>query len=313
MELKRLRVLQALAEHGTVAAAAQRLHLTPSAVSQQLAVLAKEAGAPLLEKHGRGVRLTGAAHVLLSHADAIAARIEQARADIAAQAAGETGRARVAGFPSGISEVIAPAVARLKISHPGWHFEVAQWETEDSLPRLVAGDLDLAVVMTSPTLPGTDHPRIELHSLLSEPFQVGLPADSPLAAFKELGLAEHLAGEDWVIPDEGTACHSVIMTACHQAGFQPHLVHRMTDFGAMFAMIAAGLGVTLVPAIAENLVPPGMVLRPVAGFTPRRHILAAVRRGTGVTPLLEALRTVGRELTLRHEPHPVGDDLSTQC
>ncbi|WP_406288358.1 LysR family transcriptional regulator [Embleya sp. NBC_00896] len=302
MELKRLNILRALDEHGTVAAAAQSLHLTPSAVSQQLAVLAREADAVLLEKNGRGVRLTAAAHVLLGHADAIATRLERARADLAAQRDGRIGRARVSSFPSGISGLVAPALARLKVTHPGWRFEVVQHETEEALPLLPARELDMALVMTHPDLPTPDHPRIELHPLLDEPFEIALPTDHPLAGRAEVDLAADLADADWIITAPGTACHGLLLTACHHAGFQPRLMHTSTDFGAQLALVAAGLGVTIIPRLAQPTLPAGVVLRPLTAPAPRRHLMAAVRRGHGPSPLLTALREVGAELAARKGP-----------
>jgi DNA-binding transcriptional LysR family regulator len=297
MELKRLNILRALDEHGTVAAAARSLHLTPSAVSQQLAVLAREADAVLLEKNGRGVRLTAAAHVLLGHADAIATRLEQARADLAAQRDGRIGRARVSGFPSGIAGLIAPALSRLKVTHPGWRFEVVQYETEDALPLLPARELDVAIVMTHPDLPEPDHPRIELHPLLDEPFELAVAADHPLAKRTSVHLAADLTDADWIITAPGTACHGLLLTACHQAGFQPRLAHTSTDFGAQLSLVAAGLGVTIIPRLCQPALPAGVVLRPIEAPTPRRRLLAAVRRGHGPSPLLTALREVGAELS----------------
>ncbi|MCF2525660.1 LysR family transcriptional regulator [Yinghuangia soli] len=296
MDLKRLRILQTLARHGTVAAAAESLHLTPSAVSQQLAVLAKEAGVPLLEKHGRGVRLTSAAQVLLTHADAIGVQLERARADLAAHAKGGVGSARVAAFPTALAYLVAPAVARTRTSHPGWRFAVAERETEDAIPLVIAGELDLAVVMNSPQVPTADHPTLLLHPLHDEPVHMAVPAGHPLAAKDELDLAEDLVEEEWVLTADGTACHALATQACGQAGFQPRVAHSVTDFGAVYAMVAAGLGVAMMPQMSVASAPPGVALRPLRAPAPRRHLFAAVRRGSGSTPLLPALREVAAEL-----------------
>lgn len=299
MDLKRLRILQTLARYGTVAAAADSLHLTPSAVSQQLAVLAKEAGVPLLEKHGRGVRLTGAAQVLLGHADAIGVQLERARADLAAHAYGGVGTARVSGFPTALAYLVAPAVARVRAAHPGWRFSVHEKETEDALPLLIAGELDVAVVMNSPQVPAADHPTVELHPLLSEPVHMAVPHDHPLAARDELDLAADLVDAEWVLTADGTACHALAMQACGRAGFQPRVNHFVTDFGAVYAMVAAGLGVAMMPEMSVASAPPGVLLRPLRAPAPRRHLFAAVRRGSGTTPLLRTLREVGAELGAR--------------
>src|ERR671910_64923 len=118
IDVRRLRVLRALADHGTVAAAAKALHLTPSAVSQQLAALEREVGQPVVERRGRGVRLTGAAEMLVGHANLVLAQLEAAEADVAAFADGIVGTVRVAGFATGLAEIAAPAAADLRASHP---------------------------------------------------------------------------------------------------------------------------------------------------------------------------------------------------
>ncbi|MGA4538615.1 LysR family transcriptional regulator [Uniformispora flossi] len=309
MDLKRLRILQTLARHGTVAAAAESLHLTPSAVSQQLAVLAKEAGVPLLERHGRGVRLTGAARVLLTHADAIGVQLERARADLAAHAHGGVGEARVGGFPTALASLVAPAVAHVRETHPGWRFAIVEKETEDAIPLLVAGDLDLAVVMNSPQVPAADHPTLVLHPLLSEPVHMALPAGHPLADLPELDLAADLVDEEWVLTAEGTACHALAAQACGQAGFQPRVRHHVTDFGAMYALVAAGLGVAMMPHMSLASAPPGVAVRPLRAPAPRRHLFAAVRRGSAATPLLNALRdrADGLAESVRRRPLPPAD------
>ncbi|MDI2132239.1 LysR family transcriptional regulator [Yinghuangia seranimata] len=301
MDLKRLRILQSLARHGTVAAAAESLHLTPSAVSQQLAVLAKEAGVPLLERNGRGVRLTSAAHVLLHHADAIGVQLERARADLAAHAVGGVGSARVAGFPTAISSLLAPAVARLRETHPGWRFSIVEHETEDAVPLLISGELDLAVVMNSPEVPPADHPTVRLHPLVDEPVHIALPSSHPLAARKVLDLAADLVDEEWVLTCEGTACNALTVQACGQAGFQPRAVHWVTDFTAMYALVRAGLGIAMMPHMAAADAPPGVVLRPLTAPAPRRHLFAMVRRGSGMTPLLTELQRVGAEVAAPSE------------
>jgi DNA-binding transcriptional LysR family regulator len=297
MDLKRLRILQTLARHGTVAAAAESLHLTPSAVSQQLAVLAKEAGVPLLERNGRGVRLTGAARVLLGHADAIGVQLERARADLAAHGRGAVGTARVSAFPTGLAYLLAPAGARLRGTHPGWRVSIVEKETEDALPLLIAGELDLALVMNSPQVPTADHPMVMLHPLLDEPVHIALPAGHRLAARDVLDLAGDLVAEEWVLTAEGTACNALATQACGQAGFQPRVSHLVTDFAAVYAVVAAGLGIAIMPQMSVASAPAGVVIRPLRAPAPRRHLFAAVRRGSGPTPLLRTLREVACEVS----------------
>src|SRR5690349_13770756 len=179
IEVRRLRLLQELAAHGTVTGAAAALHITPSAVSQQLGVLAREAGAPVVERDGRRVRLTGAGRVLLGHADKVVAQIEAARADLDAHAAREVGLERACGFASAVAALLAPAAARVRATRPGWRVELSEMETEDSLPRLRSYDLDLVLVMSSSHLPTPDSARVELEPLVADPFDALLPAAHP--------------------------------------------------------------------------------------------------------------------------------------
>ena len=135
IDARRLRVLREVAEHGTVAAAADALHLTPSAVSQQLAALEREVGQPVVERNGRGVRLTGAAEVLVGHANVVLAQLEAAAADVAAYADGLVGTVRIAGFATGIAEIVAPAAAALRASHPRLGLAIAEQEAPGLLRR----------------------------------------------------------------------------------------------------------------------------------------------------------------------------------
>ncbi|GII79371.1 LysR family transcriptional regulator [Sphaerisporangium rufum] len=289
MELRRLRILQELHAEGTVAGAARALHLTPSAVSQQLAVLGREAGVPLLERHGRRLRLTAAGQVLLKHADAVAAQLETARSDLAAYADGRLGVERAGGFPSAIVLLLAPAAAALRRTHPDRRVEISEVETEVALPMLVRGELDIVVVMSSAKLPAADDPRIRLVELMVDPQDAALPAGHRLAGEEQVDLAA-LAGEDWVAPLPGTACREVLEAGCRQAGFQPRIMHGATDFSAALALVACGLGVTLIPRLIGSAGTAGVTVRPLTGpRVPVRLLYAAVRRGSGPTPLLSAL------------------------
>src|SRR5690606_15652379 len=149
IDVRRLQLLQALAQHHTVAGTAEALNVTPSAVSQQLAALSKETGVALVERRGRRFLLTGAGRVLLKHADVIFAEMESAEADLAAYTEGSVGVARVGSFATGISGLVGPAVAALGRSHPGWSFEIVQAEPEESTELLRTGALDMAVTMSS--------------------------------------------------------------------------------------------------------------------------------------------------------------------
>src|SRR6185503_8829438 len=204
LELRRLRLLSELHERGTVAAVADALQYTPSAVSQQLSMLEREAGVPLLEKAGRGVRLTDAALVLVGHAEALLERADVAEADLAAAAGTVAGRGRIAGFQSVTIHLALPAMQALARDHPRLRCELVDAEPEDALPALALGDLDLVLADEWGHQPRRLPPGVERHDLLNDPVRVILPARHRLArSYKdEIPLAE-LAGEAWITAPAG--------------------------------------------------------------------------------------------------------------
>lgn len=293
IDSRRLRLLRAVADHRTVTAAAAALYLTPSAVSQQLAVLEQETGHSLLTRSGRGVRLTASGEILLSHAHAVLAQLERAEAELAAYAGGMAGEVTVAAFATGIAEVLAPALRRLAGPHPGIRVRVLDAEGDESLPLVLDGRADLAVAVEYRGAPSEDDLRLSRVPLYAEPFDAVLPAAHPLGLGAEVALAE-LADSDWIGPYPGNPCHDVMQLACERAGFQPRLVHSSDDFRAVVALAGAGAGVALVPRSAlRGMELKGTVVRPVAGPAATRRVFAAVRRGAEdhplIRPVLDAL------------------------
>jgi molybdate transport repressor ModE-like protein len=286
IDARRLRVLREVAQQGTLAAAASALHLTPSAVSQQLAALEREIGQPVIERNGRGVRLTGAAELLVGHANVVLAQLEAAAADVAAYAEGVVGTVRVLGFATALGELVAPAVVTLRASHSRLALIAQEMEAPECFLALARGDVDIAISMASRQAP--EDPRFHRRPLMSDVLDVVLPAGHPLARRAEISLAE-LAGEDFVGPPEGTSCHDVTVTGCAAAGFAPAFRHRTLDFHAAMALAAAGLGVTLVPRLGQAAVPPGALVRPLADPAPARHVFAATRAGAERRPTVAAV------------------------
>ncbi|MBB6120118.1 LysR family transcriptional regulator [Nocardiopsis algeriensis] len=296
IDLRRLQLLHALAHHRTVAATAEALNVTSSAVSQQLAALAREEGVPLVERQGRRFVLTGAARVLLERAPTIFAEMERASADLAAYSKGERGVVRVGSFATGISDLIAPALAKLRISHPGWHFEVLQAEPEESAEMVRTGHLDVALTMSTAHLPPSGDPDFRADPIMVELFDAVLPYQHPLASRPGLHLAEDLRDEDWILSAPGTAWHGCVTAATHQAGFQPRVAHTADDLSAVFALVQAGLGITLMPRLAwAGLNTPHLVVRGVRG-TAKRHIVMLSRAGADPEPLLTAVREASNKV-----------------
>lgn len=295
IDVRQLRTLRALADHGTVVAAAEALYLTPSAVSQQLAVLSKSTGCELLERRGRNVVLTEAARVLVAHADAVFAQLERAQSDLRAISPAPI-TVRIAGFPTAVMAVVAPAMKALRDEHPEWGFEIADTESEQSVARLIEGSLDVAVVMAAPNRPLLGDPRIRVLPLLEEVYRVALPAGHPFAGADRVSLTD-LVEDPFVLAAEGLSCHDQVTAICADAGFQPRGRYRATDFSAALALIANGFGVTLLPTLGvPPKMPDGVVLVPLKEDWPRRVSLIAMRAGAEYPEVVTALRSAADRL-----------------
>lgn len=293
IDLRRLRVLRELEQRGTVSATATALHLTPSAVSQQLAGLAREVGVPLLEKHGRGVRLTGQARVLLSHAVVVHEQLELARADLAAWDAGWIGEVRVGALSTGVTSLVAPAFARLAAERPGISLKIEESEPPEVFTSLDVGDLDVVVSSDYPDGPPRHDPRYHRVDLLADPMDAVLRANHPSAGAAGLRL-ETLSAEPWVGSAAGDPCSQILQAVCAAAGFSPDVAHHSAEWGAVAALVAAGCGVALVPRLAQPLPVEGVVVIPVVGTPATRQIFAAVRAGAQTDPVIATvLETLG--------------------
>jgi DNA-binding transcriptional LysR family regulator len=288
IEVRRLRVLRALADHGTVTAAAEVLHLTPSAVSQQLAALESEVGQELLERRGRRVTITSAGRLLLTHADTILAEVERAEQAMRQHADGATGEVRVAAFATAITLLVAPALRQLRRTFPGLLLTVRDAEGHQGTLQLLDGDVDVAVAVEHRGAPHPDDVRLHRIPLYSEPFDVILPSAHRAGSEESVELKE-LADDDWVTPSVGNPVRDVVLMACEQAGFQPRVVHCSDDFRSVAALVSAGAGVALVPRLALRGVDTGTaVTRPLSEPAPVRRVFAAVRRGSADNPLVAA-------------------------
>ncbi|MFI1523415.1 LysR family transcriptional regulator [Kitasatospora cineracea] len=292
IDARRLRTLRAVADHRTVTAAAAALYLTPSAVSQQLAALEQETGHTLLVRAGRGVRLTAAGEILLTHADAVLAQLERAEADLAAYSSGAAGEVTVAAFATGIALVLAPAVAALAGSAPDLRVRVLDAEGDASLPMLLDGRADIAVAVEYRGAPRADDRRLTRLPLYAEPFDAVLPLHHPLAAGSGPVAVADLAAEPWIGPYPGNPCHDVVLLACEHAGFQPRLVHSSDDFRAVTALASAGAGVALVPRSAlRGTESDAIAVRPVDSALATRRVFAATRAGAELHPLIRPVLT----------------------
>lgn len=312
-DLRRVRTLREVASRGTISAAADALHLTPSAASQQLAALEKEVGRPLLEPAGRSVRLTPAARLLLRRADSIFAELERLDADFAAAERGAAGTLRVGSFSTGVTALVAPAAAAVLAQRPLLDLHVAEDEPGRGLDLLDQHELDLVISMESIHAPRPDDPRYVREDLLDDPMDAVLPAehillDGRAGAADPVPLAA-LALEPFVMPPEDWSCADVLRGGCQVAGFTPRAAHRAGDWAAGLALVRAGLGVAMLPRMAEIVAPEGVVVVPVDP-APTRHIIAITRRGGQDHPVVSAmlaeLRAVAARRTRPPEPVAAG-------
>jgi DNA-binding transcriptional LysR family regulator len=302
-DLRRLRALRELADRGTIAAAADALHLTPSAVSQQLAALEREVGQQLVAPDGRSVRLTPTARVVLAHGQALFAQLERMQADLEAHRAGEVGDLRVGAFATAVGGLVVPAVAVLRERAPGLRVLVTEAETDGAFRGLGRDELDLVVAMEAAGVPQEDDPRFARRPLMADVLDAAVRADHPLADSGPIDLRD-LAAEPWVAPPVGWSCESVILTGCRATGFTPRIEHRCGDWHAVLAMVQVGLGVALVPRLAGVTPPDDVRLIPLAGDPPVRHLFAACCRGAEEGPAIRALIDALATVAAQRAQHP---------
>ncbi|MET9252445.1 LysR substrate-binding domain-containing protein [Streptomyces sp. NPDC003717] len=272
MDVTALRSFREVHRQGSISAAAQVLGYTQSAVSRQIAALEARFGAPLLERHARGVRPTPAGETLLGHAAVILRRAEQAERDVAAATDGPVLRLRVGAVPSAAATLVPRALGLFRDGAPHARVTFAEGLTAALLPQLLDGELDAAVVTDYP--PGIPaRANLALTHLLDDPLVCVLPATHPLAARDRLALAE-LSGESWVEDHAGAA--SVLALACARAGFTPRIDIECGSWLGKQAFVAAGHGVALAPRLLVPALRPDLAVRPLTE-PPLRRVYAATR------------------------------------
>ncbi len=296
LSVPRLKILREIAATGSFSAAADSLSYTQSAVSQAIAALEAEAGAALLERDRRGVRPTPAGAALIEHAGAVLSRLEAAQEEVAAIAGGRLGRLRIASFPTAGATLIPLAVSTFREAHPDVELSLAEGEPEDIAPRLRSGEFDLALLFefTGERRLVSGDGRAEL---LTDPMRLALPAGHPLAERDSVRL-EDLRDQAWVQTSAASPCARHVVRSCLAAGFEPTVSFESDDYQTVQGLVAAGVGVALIPQLALTTVRSDVVVRELSGrSSPARTVLAGVRRGAHSPPaaaMLDVLRTTAR-------------------
>lgn len=290
LDVRRLRVLLAVAEHGGVAAAARALTFTPPAVSQHLAALERQVGVPLVDRSGRTARLTATGHRLAGHARQVLAALEAAEADVVTSGDNPRGNLTIGTIPT-LGATLMPAVlATLRVTAPEVDLRIEQCEPEESLPALTRGELDLVLAGEYGLAPHRRPVHQDRIDLFTEPLLVAVAADHHLTG-PDVDLAD-LRDERWIAPAAGSSCEAILQRSCALAGYEPHVVAHCGDFAVAAALAAAGHGVTLLPSIATPTTTghhsPIRLLR-VRQPQIHRTLYAAIRHGTRQHPLISCL------------------------
>ncbi|MGP9022082.1 LysR family transcriptional regulator [Streptomyces sp. BR1] len=286
LNLERLRTLDAVARHGSVGGAADNLHVTTSAVSQQLAKLEREAGQPLLAKNGRGVRLTDAGRLLAEHAARILSQVQVAQADLEAQRGQVVGELRIAGFATAARGLFPAALTSLRAEHPQLAVRSDELEAEDSVRGVILGDLDLAVVLDWNNKPLPLPDGLAKRSLLDDLADVAMPVGHRLAGREAVDL-EEFAEDEWITWPEGEFCHEWLAFTLRGKGVEPRIGHVAREHATQLMLVSAGLGVSVAPRLGRGPVPAGVRLVPVRGAM-RRHVYAVWRADADRRPSIRA-------------------------
>lgn len=292
LDLERLRALHSVATYGSVSAAADVLHVTTSAVSQQLAKLERETGQKLLERNGRGVRLTDAAELLVAHAERILSLVEQAQADLEAHRGSVVGQLTVAAFPTAVRGLMPAALCSLRDAHPDLRVQLSEEDPMHSMPLVLRGDLDMAVVQDWNNEPLPLPEGLHKGVICDDVADVALPEGHVLAGRDTIDLKE-LAGDPWISSSPDSICCGWLLRTLRAIDSEPDIAHMAYEFATQLSLVAAGLGNTILPRLGRCDVPPGVAVIPLEAPLSRR-VYAVWREEAARRPAIRAAVTALR-------------------
>jgi len=295
----RLRVFREVLNRGSFSAAADALSYSQSAVSQSVAALETELGVPLLERNRRGARPTDAGAALAPHADVILARLEAAEAEVAAVAGVRGGRLTIASFPTAGATIVPLAVATFRDAYPEVALSLAEGEPEEIAPRLRAGEFDVALLFEFEGVSGGLGAGLRRIELLEDPMYLALPDDHRLADSPRVRL-EDLSEESWVQTSAASPCARHVVRSCHAAGFEPTVSFETDDYQTVQGLVAAGVGVALIPQLALSTVRDDITIRALHPRAPVRAVLAATARPASTPPAADRMLEVFGEVSRRY-------------
>lgn len=284
LDIRKMLLLRELSRLGTIGAVAEAQFCTPSAVSQQLRALEREAGVPLIRRAGRRVELTPAGADLAVRAGPVLALLEQASAALAAARHELAGELRIGAFPTAVRTVLPAALVALGAAHPRLELHVTELDPAEAPDALRSGALDIALVHEYDYVPAEPDPALATEPLLAETVFLASAA-GPLRSPDPGDPVRACRAQPWIAGSPGTLCHLMTVRLCQAAGFTPRIRHYADDFGAVLTLVAAGQGVALVPELALADRPPGVDL---AAVPARRRTLIACRSGGSGHPAVAA-------------------------
>ena len=299
LDVRRMTVLREVATQGSFSAAAEALSYTQSAVSQQIAALEREAGTKLVERSARGIRLTDAGEALVRHTEAVLANLAEAEAELEALAGVKGGRVRLASFPSAGSAIVPQAIANFRSRHPAVELSLIEAEPQESLPRVRAGELEIALTYSPSMYSDESLAGFDAEDILEDPFYLVLPAGHPLAAKPKLRLKE-LASEPWITGTDSCPCTGQVQWACTVSGFDPHVAFESDDFATVQGLVAAGVGVALIPRLGFATARDDIVVRELCGTDRMSRTVQAATLPGYRSPATEAMLAVLGETAAGH-------------
>ena len=289
LSFQQLRMLREVAHRGTLAAAADALGYTPSAVSQQLGALERSTGIAVLERIGRGVRLTDAGRELVRHADGLLAGMEAARAALESVGGEARGTVELSVYESVASTLLPDVLDRLAIRHPDLELRTREIDPDQAIDAVARGEIDLAFSIDYLHAPAANRAGVQRELVVEDHFHVVVPDSHPITA--PTVALDDLAGERFISSPLDLSCGRCVAVACRAAGFEPDVAHQLDDYPTTLRLVAAGHGIGLVPDLGLVHPPPG--LRILDLETPViRFVQLAFRDASAGRPAIRAVRDV---------------------
>ena len=298
LNLDRLRALHAVSAHGSINAAAATLNVTTSAVSQQLAKLEAETGQVLLERHGRGVRLTAAASALVSRTQRVLSLLEEAESELDADETAVAGPVTIAAFATAARGLAPQVIASLRRQYPQLAITFHEQEPHESIPKLVRRDVDLIIINDWENAPLALPEGLAKAPLFDDVADIALPPGHRLAKAKRIKLSD-LAGEEWIAWPSGSICHDFLIHTLRKQGTEPKISHTAGEYATQLALVAAGLGACVLPRLGRGPIPKDVKVLPAEPAL-RRHVYAAWRthatRKAAIRAAVEQFQLAGKQL-----------------